>query len=64
MELNEPVTVAFASRYIALISKATPLSGSVTLSIKAEEPLMVEYKIGDIGHLRYYLAPKTEESDD
>lgn len=63
MELNEPVTMAFASRYIGLISKATPLSGTVTVSIKDDQPLLVEYKIGDIGHLRYFLAPKTDQGE-
>ncbi len=63
MEMNEPVSMAFASRYIGLISKATPLSGSVTLSIKDEQPLLVEYKIGDVGHLRYFLAPKTDQGE-
>ena len=60
MDLNEPVTMAFASRYVGLITKATPLSSMVTLSIKDGQPLLVEYGIGDIGHLRYYLAPKTD----
>lgn len=60
LSVNEPVTMAFASRYVGLICKATPLSGVVSLSIKNNKPLLVEYKIGDIGHLRYYLAPKTE----
>ncbi len=63
MELNEPVTMAYASRYVGLISKATPLSASVSLSIKEDQPLLVEYKIGDVGHLRYYLAPKTDQGD-
>ena len=63
MELNEPVSMAFASRYIGLISKATPLSGSVTISIMDDQPLLVEYKIGDVGHLRYFLAPKTDQGE-
>lgn len=63
LEVSEPVTMAFASRYIGLISKATPLSTSVSISIKDEQPLLVEYKIGDIGHLRYFLAPKTDQGD-
>ena len=25
---------------------------------------VVEYKIADIGHIRYYLAPKIEEDDE
>ena len=60
MEVTEPVTMAYASRYIGLISKATPLSAGVSLSITQDDPLLVEYKIGDIGQVRYYLAPKTE----
>ena len=63
MDVSEPVTMAFASRYIGLISKATPLSSTVSLSIKDDQPLQVEYKIGDIGHLRYFLAPKTDQGD-
>lgn len=64
LNVNEPVTMAYASRYVGLISKATPLSTSVSMSIKDEQPLLVEYKIGDIGHLRYFLAPKTDQGDD
>ena len=64
MELNEPVSMSFASRYVGLISKATPLSSSVTVSIKDDQPLQVAYKIGDVGHLRYYLAPKTDQGDE
>jgi proliferating cell nuclear antigen len=26
-------------------------------------PLVVEYSIGDIGHIRYYLAPKIEDEE-
>ena len=26
-------------------------------------PLVVEYNIGDIGYVRYYLAPKIEDDD-
>lgn len=26
-------------------------------------PLVVEFKIDDIGHIRYYLAPKIESDD-
>jgi proliferating cell nuclear antigen len=31
--------------------------------MSADVPLVVEYKIGDIGHIRYYLAPKIEDED-
>lgn len=35
----------------------------VQLSMSADVPLVVEYRIQDIGHIRYYLAPKIEEED-
>lgn len=27
-------------------------------------PLVVEYKIGDCGHIRYFLAPKIDDNED
>ena len=27
-------------------------------------PTVVEYKISDVGHLRYYLAPKIADDDE
>ncbi len=41
--------------------QATALSPSVKLFLSTEAPLMVEYKIENFGHLRYYLAPKMED---
>lgn len=39
------------------------VSLQVQLSMSADVPLVVEYRIPDIGHIRYYLAPKIEEED-
>ena len=113
VELNQPVTLTFSTRYLVSFSKATPLSSSVTLSLKAETPLgrqhsfpnchlihpflylfgeksqptystyssqlahlrsfacyflllppVVEYRISDVGHLRYYLAPKIGDDEE
>ena len=91
--MNQAVTLTFSTRYLVSFSKATPLSSSVTLSLKADTPLgkvlqyttiithyhhltsppspslplpppvVVEYKISDIGHLRYYLAPKIDDEE-
>jgi proliferating cell nuclear antigen len=33
----------------------------VTLSLSNEAPLQVEYKMEDLGHIRYYLAPKIDD---
>lgn len=112
IEIEEPVTLTFAMRYLNLFTKATPLSSTVTLSMSPDVPLgtplpsaplraplsvslsflsclvplrrlslthdrqehltpltsrllcppaVTEYKIADMGYIRYYLAPKIEE---
>ncbi|XP_071439998.1 proliferating cell nuclear antigen [Hetaerina americana] len=63
IDMQEPVTLTFACRYLNSFTKATPLSPVVQLSMSSDVPLVVEYRIGDIGHIRYYLAPKIEDED-
>ncbi|KAI7880364.1 proliferating cell nuclear antigen [Lichtheimia hyalospora FSU 10163] len=58
IELQQAVSMAFSIKYLVNFSKATPLSSRVTLSMSAEVPLQVEYKLGEVGYVRYYLAPK------
>merc|ERR1712183_1198294 len=58
VDMQEPVTLTFACRYLNMFTKATPLSPQVTLSMSPDVPLVVEYKIGEVGHVRYYLAPR------
>lgn len=64
IEMTEACTLTFALRYLNFFSKATPLSPTVSLSMSADVPLVVEYKVGDMGHIRYYLAPKIEDDAD
>ena len=63
IEMNEPVQLTFALRYLNFFTKAIPLSPTVTLSMSADVPLVVEYKIADMGYLKYYLTPKIEEEE-
>ncbi|CAH1401584.1 unnamed protein product [Nezara viridula] len=63
IEMQEPVTLTFACKYLISFTKATPLASQVQLSMSADVPLVVEYKIGEIGQIRYYLAPKIDEED-
>ncbi|GBP46911.1 Proliferating cell nuclear antigen [Eumeta japonica] len=63
IEMDEPVTLTFACQYLNYFTKATSLSPQVQLSMSADVPLVVEYRIQDIGHIRYYLAPKIEDDD-
>jgi proliferating cell nuclear antigen len=67
IKVEEEVNLTFALRYLNFFAKATPLSGSVTLKMSPDVPLVVEYKIqeeGEMGHLRFYLAPKIEEDEE
>jgi proliferating cell nuclear antigen len=61
IEMEEPVELTFALRYLNFFTKSTPLSSTVTLSMSKDVPLVVEYGIGDLGYIRFYLAPKIDE---
>ena len=63
IEMQEPVNLTFASRYLQMFTKASCLAGQVSLSMSPDVPLVVEYNIADMGHIRYYLAPKIEDED-
>jgi len=60
IEMQEPVTLTFACQYLNSFTKATPLSPTVQLSMSENVPLVVEYTVPELGHIRYYLAPKIE----
>lgn len=64
IEMQEAVTLTFALRYLNYFTKATPLSPQVSLSMSPDVPLVVEYKIGDMGFIRYFLAPKIEDEQE
>ncbi|ETO31853.1 hypothetical protein RFI_05259 [Reticulomyxa filosa] len=61
IELEEPVQQNFALRYLNNFTKATALSKTVTLSLGTDMPLVTEYKMDNLGSIRYYLAPKIDE---
>lgn len=61
IQMEEPVTLNFALRYLNFFTKATPLSSTVILNLSKDVPLVVEYRIEEAGHIRFYLAPKIED---
>jgi hypothetical protein len=44
-------------------AKAASLASVVKLSMSKDLPLVVEYTIDDIGHLKFYLAPKIDDDE-
>jgi proliferating cell nuclear antigen len=44
-----------------MFNKASGLSSFTKLCLHAEQPLVVEYGIPNLGNLKYYLAPKISD---
>ena len=64
IQMDEPVELVFALRYLNMFTKATPLSGTVCLSMSKGVPVLVEYAIDEIGYIRFHLAPKVDEENE
>ncbi|CAK9173605.1 unnamed protein product [Ilex paraguariensis] len=64
IEMQEPVSLTFALRYMNSFTKATPLANQVTISMSSDLPVVVEYKVAEMGYIRFYLAPKIEEDEE
>ncbi|CAD7702030.1 unnamed protein product [Ostreobium quekettii] len=63
VNLEHPVTLTFALRYFVTFAKSTSLSHQMSISLSKELPVMVEYAMGDMGHIRFYLAPKIDDEE-
>ncbi|KAI9225423.1 MAG: proliferating cell nuclear antigen, N-terminal domain-containing protein [Piptocephalis tieghemiana] len=63
IELVQPTTQTFSVKYLVNFSKSTALADQVRLAMTAPLPMLVEYKISDCGHLRFFLAPKIDEEE-
>ena len=61
VDMEEPVELQFALRYLNFFCKAAPLSDQVILSMSPDVPMIVEFPIQDVGYVKYYLAPKIDE---
>lgn len=62
--MSEPVEVILSVKYLSQIAKAGSLSDSVLLCFGATVPTLLEYKLGELGYLRFYLAPKINEDEE
>ena len=64
LEVEQPVSQSYASRYLNMFAKAGGLSNQVTLSTGTELPIAVAYPImNGLGEIKYYLAPKITEEE-
>lgn len=61
IEVTEAVQQQFALRYLNMFNKASSLSSQTRLLLHNEQPLVVEFKIDQLGTLKYFLAPKISD---
>jgi len=61
LEVQESVQQQFALRYLNMFNKASTLSSFTRLCLHQEQPLVVEFKIDNLGNLKYFLAPKISD---
>lgn len=65
-QISEKTAPKYSIANLLLFTKATPLSNTVEILLSHEFPLVVKYNIGDLGELRFCLAPvfSDQELDD
>jgi proliferating cell nuclear antigen len=56
LNVTKPSSVTFNLEYLDRIVRACPPGNSIDLSLKTEEPIRINYKIGD-ATVAYFLAP-------
>jgi proliferating cell nuclear antigen len=63
LEVEDPVNLAFALRYLGFFGKAATLNETVKLSLSTDVPLVVSFAMGSEkkGHVSFFLAPKIDE---
>lgn len=60
---NEVVTGHYLLKYLVLFNKASSLCNTMELYMKNNFPLILKYKVANLGELRLCLAPKIDDED-
>ncbi|WVZ92945.1 hypothetical protein U9M48_038975 [Paspalum notatum var. saurae] len=63
IEMKEMVSLTFDLRCMNSFSKASVLSDQVTISLSSELPAVFEYKIAEMGYIRYYMLPRMAKEE-
>ena len=58
------INLAFALRYLNMFTKASAIGQQVNLYLSKEFPLLVQYKLAELGVLKFYLAPRINNEDE
>jgi len=61
---EEDVSAQYGLKYLNSFAKASSLSQYVTLYCSSKFPLMIDYKIENLGFVKFFLAPKLDDEAD
>lgn len=61
--LRNPCDIDLSLKFLTAFTKATPLSETVSIGFSEGIPCLVEYPVAKMGYLRFYLAPKVDDSN-
>ena len=64
IEVVTNVNLPFSLRYLNMFTKASSISQQVELYLSKEFPLMLKYKLAELGILQFYLAPRMPDNDE
>ena len=64
IETDNVVNLAFALNYLYMLSKASFIGQQVNLFLSQKCSLMIQYKLGELGELKFYLAPRESVYND
>ncbi len=62
-DIKHEVKQSYAMRYLNLFNKAAPCSNEVKIVLSESHPIVVNYDLGALGEIKYYLAPKKSEEE-
>ena len=63
IEMKEKISLTFDLRYLNSFSKASTLSDQVTIKLSSNLAVVFEYKIAEMGYIRYYVMPGDKEAE-
>lgn len=55
------ISATYSLKYLTLFSKSSALSNTVSLFIKSNHPLVIEYAVAGLGRLAFMLSPHMDE---
>jgi proliferating cell nuclear antigen len=62
--IDQPISLDFSVKYLKNFASASSLAPRVALHLSNEIPMLVDFKLENLGYLRYYLASKISDDDE